>query len=1193
MPSLRHPIRVLIFLISTLLVLPLAAALAPAPAYAAPAVLTGSVEDALDQPVGGVTVEPRDLITNSPVPGRSVQTNASGDYALTLVPGDYRVWFLKAGYTSEPYGGVEQPTTVTVTAEGGLVLDGEPQDDLALGGFTLQSATTRTVSSTVTAGGTGYEGVTVRAFAEDDDETVVASTTTAANGTWTLTLPLGRYRIELVAPIRTPQYANTFIGGNATPTLVVVSTGNVSLEPTALPEATNQEFPIVGRAVDANGEPVNGLTVQVLPMSPSTDTATTTTAGTGNDAGEYSASVRPGSYHVSFSGTGFESTTFPGAGAAATVTVAANGSLSVNGGTALPTGRLDDVEVPSTGRPVGGRITAGGSGLAGMTVRATSVEDDTRFVETTSDNAGDYVLQVPVGRWTVDVTDKDGIAPQYAGAAIAGGQVLRVDQDGTFSLDGVAAATLPAQALSEANPDTAYPVIGDLTDANGDPVANITVTATGGANPVTAVSNGDGRYALSLKAGTYRLMTTATGAFAAADYTHDSAGAVDVVVAGNGTVTVDPDGAGPLPSAEAPGRLLRPTELVGLQSTSVTGRAVSAPSTPIAGITAKALLASDNTEVAATSGQTSGTGVYTLSLRIGTYLVELTDTNGADPTYSRILLGGTTDPETATEVKVAQNGVVSIGGTVLSAGLPDTTMTAAASTTEYDVRGSVADVNGDPLAGVTVTAPGRPAATTGSDGKYVLRLTPGAYTPITFSKVEFVTRTYPSADDDEVTGTVNVALDGTITVTGGTGAVPELGEIELVGTTPYSVSGTVRGAGDVDPGAITVEVADDNASTTWAAATTTSAAGAYTLTRVVGTYRIRFVDADNAGPQYALTNHVRKLKVSPEGRFFLDDVLVTSLDPTILSVTDPNATYHLVGTVSDWDGNELNGVKVEAIDPGSGTTRSSVETGPDTVVGNDSLGNAGVYRVPVKAGGYWLRYSKAGYETTWLTSWEDDTKRLVITVGVDGRITTTEEDVLDVDNVITDLTLYDPAPRLRKAPALKGKPSVGQTVTATLGTWDVANPSKWAYYEWFLDNKPADQFSSGKLSERFEVPAKAVGKNLTFRLALEDPDSRRATASFTSKPVKVRPAKPKLAASYAKGVLSVKVTLKGITKLAGKVVVLDGKKKVGKATLSAKSKGRATIRLRGLKAGKHQLVVVFDGPAGYKSVKKKVKVTIS
>lgn len=1193
MPSQPRSSRLLVAVVSALLALPLAAALPPAPAHAAPTTLTGTVEDALEALLPGVTVEPRDLVTNSPVPGRSVTTGADGDYALSLEPGDYRIWFVETGYTPEPYGGADDPTTVTVTSAGGVVLDGDPQEDGDLGRFTLQATATRTVSGTVTAGGAGYGGVTVRAYAEDDDETVVASTTTAGNGGYGLVLPLGRYHLELVAPIASPQYATTFLGGNDTPTLVTVSATDVPLGATALALAANQTFPIVGRAVDANGEGVNGLTATVSPIGAGT-TVTGPTAGTDAGAGAFSVSVPPGSYQVSFSGSGFVDTSFPGAGvAASTVTVAPNGGLSANG-TELPTRRLEDVEVPSTGRPVSGRVTTiEGTGLPGLTVRATPVEGDGSPVSATSGADGAYTLQVPIGSWTVDVTDDDGTSPQYAGTPVAGGKVVRVDQDGTFAVDGTMVSALPDQPLSEATPHTAYAVLGDLTDANGDPVTGVTVTATGGAMVVESTSSAEGRYSLPLRPGSYRVRTAATAAFAATDYTHETATAVDVVVSSAGTVTVDADGAGPALPAEVPGRLLKPIELAGLQTTVVTGRAVAAGPTPLAGITAKGLAASDTSVVGGTSGQTGADGTYALALRIGTYVVELTDTNGTDPTYSRVFLGGTTDPEAATEVKVAQGGVVSVRGTVLTSGLPDTTMTAADGSTAHAVRGTVSDVNGDPLAGVVVSAPGRPTAVTDNEGRYTLQLPEGSYSPLTFSKDQFATRSYPHPDDDALVGTVTVSRDGTITVVGGEGPVADLGDVELSGTTTYPVSGTVRGAGNADPGRITVQVADDNAASPFADAATTSSAGAFAFARTIGTYRIQFVDGDGAAPLYARTGYPTRLKIAQGGALFLDDVLVASLPGLTLPVVPAGATYVLVGTVSDWDGNALDGVTVEALDPATGAVRARTTSGPDPAPQGSNLGDAGVYRMPVQAGRYWMRYSKPGHQTTYLSSWEDDADRLVITVSADGRITTTEDDVIDLDDVITDVTLYDPAPVLRKRPVLQGRPAAGQTVTASLGSWDVGNVSTWAYVEWFLDGKAADHFSSGKLSERFEVPARAVGRALSFRLSLDDPDGRRASTSVASKPVKVRPAKPRLTVAAVRGALRVKVSLKGVAKLTGRIAVLDGARKIAKATLSAKSKGRATLRLRGLRPGRHKLVVVFDGPAGYRTVKEKVTVTIS
>ena len=76
-----------------------------------------------------------------------------------------------------------------------------------------QSATTHTVSGTVTAGGSGVSGAIVYAF-DAASSAYVGNTTTAAGGSYSLSLPGGSYKLWIQT--NTQGYPDQAYGGDGT-----------------------------------------------------------------------------------------------------------------------------------------------------------------------------------------------------------------------------------------------------------------------------------------------------------------------------------------------------------------------------------------------------------------------------------------------------------------------------------------------------------------------------------------------------------------------------------------------------------------------------------------------------------------------------------------------------------------------------------------------------------------------------------------------------------------------------------------------------------------------------------------------------------------------------------------------------------------------------------------------------------------
>lgn len=293
--------------------------------------------------------------------------------------------------------------------------------------------------------------------------------------------------------------------------------------------------------------------------------------------------------------------------------------------------------------------------------------------------------------------------------------------------------------------------------------------------------------------------------------------------------------------------------------------------------------------------------------------------------------------------------------------------------------------------------------------------------------------------------------------------------------------------------------------------------------------------------------------------------------------------FEVTGGVVDGLDDALAGVTVR---PLGGPSTASATTDAE-----------GDYTLALSAGRYTIEFSKPGYSTT--TYDGASTAYVVVdadgdaSVEVDGESTPTDENVLDT------VVLPSPAPTMDTAPTLVGTVAPGETVEATVGTWnpdikDVEAGEDWRDYvfvEWFLDGKSADDYSDGYYLQKFEVPAEAGGKKLSFRLTIDDAEGVWASIVHTSAAVAVPRAKASLKASYARKLVKVAVTVPGTDRPVGTITVLEGAKKVGKAKLSAKSKGKAAVKVR-LKKGKHKLTVVFDGGKSVDGATVKVKAKV-
>jgi hypothetical protein len=549
--------RLLVALLATLLVLPVAQLLGAAPAHAAPNTAQGAVYDGLGDPLAGVAVKAYPG-PNFNVAGPSTTTNAEGAYSLGgLAAGSYKLEFSKTDFQTTRYGG-GQGTTLVVDGDGDITVGGEPVEDNVLDDVTLTSTATHPVSGLVTDGAAPLDGIAVAAHPASNPDADTDTATTGTDGSYALDLPAGTYTIEYTDPGQ--QYLPTsYDGGAGDPVELTVgtdgsllangaATGCASLCTVALaPVPADAEFPIAGDVVDANGEPVAGVTVSVDPVGASTDSGT----GSTNAEGTYSVSVRPGTYHVSFARTGFSTAPYTGDGgtAQATVTVGATGGLTVDPAEELTDNRLNTTTLKSGLHAVGGKVVkaVGGQDLPGITVRAFPEGDQSEAVDTATTNAtGVYGLSLPIGTYDLVFVDEDGDGTDYVLKSLP--FPVKVGQGGVLTYNGATVTTLPNVEMSEAPADATYDVSGVVADVNGDGINGVEVTADAIAPTPTdqdvtvttaSAGGGPGSYTLALEAGTYQI--SFDGGIHFGDTTYDGEGntPATVTVGGNGVVSIN------------------------------------------------------------------------------------------------------------------------------------------------------------------------------------------------------------------------------------------------------------------------------------------------------------------------------------------------------------------------------------------------------------------------------------------------------------------------------------------------------------------------------------------------------------------------------------------------------------------------------------------------------------------------------
>lgn len=422
---------------------------APALKLGIAASVAGTITDAGGNALAGVSVAIVSAATPTGSAVATLTTNAAGQYLFGSVPlGAYIVRASKTGYFSA--------ASAAFTANAGS----NTAPTLKLTAIVYGSVT-GTITDT---NGNPIAGASVSVIPSSSGAASTAEVKTDASGNYTLPkVQAGTYAVRASAP--------GYLGGTS-PTFVVQQGANVA--PTLM---LTQAATVAGTITDANGKPIAGASVYLVPPTGTTATV----AGVKTDAsGNYVLNNVPaGSYTVRAYATGYLSATsaafsvVPGSNAAPTLALTQAATL---------TGTVTD---------------ANGKAIAGASVYVVPPSGATATTtEVKTDASGGYT---------------------FSGLA-AGSYTVRAYATGYFSATSPAFNIVPGNNTAPTLKLAQATVVGgSVTDAAGNALAGASVSIVNAATPTgsalaTLSTNANGQYTFSsLQPGTYVLRVAKSG----------------------------------------------------------------------------------------------------------------------------------------------------------------------------------------------------------------------------------------------------------------------------------------------------------------------------------------------------------------------------------------------------------------------------------------------------------------------------------------------------------------------------------------------------------------------------------------------------------------------------------------------------------------------------------------------------------
>jgi 5-hydroxyisourate hydrolase-like protein (transthyretin family) len=271
-----------------LVVTVLATLLVGAPAHAAPVALAGTVVGTS----GGLSGIEVTVYTRGGDAVQQTMTDSAGAWTTQVEPGTYGVgyvdpegWWKPEFWDDKTSLATSTSLTVTTSGRGGV--------DATLARYPVVSGTVRSAS---TSGTEPVAGAEVRAYASAAETDTVRTVTAAADGTWSMPLPAGTYRLGFESVDHVIEYWNDK-GTIAASDPVVVGTTDVRGRDVEL-----TPLPVVSGRVTSGGTAVRRPEVTVYARDAATGLWSEQDTVVGDAQGRWSRHLGAGTYTFRFAG---------------------------------------------------------------------------------------------------------------------------------------------------------------------------------------------------------------------------------------------------------------------------------------------------------------------------------------------------------------------------------------------------------------------------------------------------------------------------------------------------------------------------------------------------------------------------------------------------------------------------------------------------------------------------------------------------------------------------------------------------------------------------------------------------------------------------------------------------------------------------------------------------------------------------
>ncbi len=515
----------------------------------------------------------------------------------------------------------------------------------------------------------GVQNVSVYATNPGGSTVDYGPTTTASDGTYTLGVDAGTYDLHFVPPSGSGYYP--VVESNVT------ITTDQTIDVQFVPSSTTYTYS--GTLTDQNGNPVPNSSITIA------SSATNLSYNGSTDSnGNFSITVTPGTYDI----------VIAGGGATSANPDYANWSIrssnnDINLTTSNVSGQTLQIDmVPLTvtvndanGNPLANIPVTGSQGDISSTSQLTAgstntTTDGNSFSGTTGAN-GSYTVLLPEGSFFTS----SGIKATLSNQTITAG----------VTVNGPTTVTLTAAAT--------YTYSGTLTDQNGNPVPNSSITIASSATNLSynGSTDSNGNFSITVTPGTY-----------------------DIVIAGGGATSANPD--------YANWSIRSSNNDINLTTSNVSGQTLQIDMVPLT-VTVNDANGNPlaNIPVTGSQGDISSTSQLTAgSTNTTTDGNSFSGTTGANGSYTVLLPEGSFFTSSGIKATLS-NQTITAGVTVN--GPTTVTLTAAAT---YTYSGTLTDQNGNPVPNSSITIASSATnlsynGSTDSNGNFSITVTPGTY----------------------------------------------------------------------------------------------------------------------------------------------------------------------------------------------------------------------------------------------------------------------------------------------------------------------------------------------------------------------------------------------------------------------------------------------------------------------------------